>query len=83
MRTGILAKALLPYLLVQVLVIAAVLIAPAMVHLLDGPVAASGGAPVSEQDIVRQMEDMARQLPPGDEPQTPAGTEAPRGPTAK
>ena len=82
-RTGILAKALLPYLLVQVLVIAAVLIAPAMVHLLDGPVAASGGAPVSEQDIVRQMEDMARQLPPGDEPQTPAGTEAPRGPTAK
>jgi TRAP-type mannitol/chloroaromatic compound transport system permease large subunit len=57
---AVLVRALAPYVLLQALVIAAVFAWPASVHLLDPPQpAGQQGAPLSEQDIIRQMEQMA------------------------
>ena len=61
-RTGELLRALAPYVAVQLAVGAAVLAVPMLVHLLDAPAAAAAPA-ASEQDIVRQMEEMGRQAP--------------------
>jgi len=58
-----LARALLPFLAMQLLVAVAMFAWPAPLHWLDAPAAPAPAAatPASEQDIVRQMEDMARQ----------------------
>ena len=67
--TARLARAVLPYIAVQCLVTAAVLARPALVHLLDAPVAAAApaGAP-SEQDIERQFREMSE--PRASEPES-------------
>lgn len=61
-----LLRALLPFLAAIAAVAIAVFAAPALVHGLDGPAlsAAEAGPAASEQDIVRQMEEMGRQNPP-------------------
>lgn len=59
--------ALLPFLLAQVLVMVLVFRVPAVVHLLDASPVATAEAPASEQDIVRQMEEMARPSASDDE----------------
>jgi TRAP-type mannitol/chloroaromatic compound transport system permease large subunit len=61
-----LLRALLPFLAAIAAVAIAVFAAPALVHGLDGPAlsAAEARPAASEQDIVRQMEEMGRQNPP-------------------
>ncbi|MCJ0763425.1 TRAP transporter large permease subunit [Variovorax terrae] len=60
-----LLRALLPFVGVQLALVALVFAAPRLVHQLDAPLPAAGqAAPMSEQDIVRQMEEMAS--PPAD-----------------
>ncbi len=57
-----LLKALWPYASVTLAVIAIVFIVPSVVHGLDDAAApVASASPASDQDIVRQMEDMARQ----------------------
>jgi TRAP-type mannitol/chloroaromatic compound transport system permease large subunit len=54
-------KALLPFILAQLVLTVIVFALPRVVHLLDEPVAASANeAPASEQDIERQTDEMAR-----------------------
>jgi hypothetical protein len=55
-----LLRALWPFLGAQLLVILLVFKVPALVHLLDAVTLAGADAPASEQDIVRQMEEMSR-----------------------
>lgn len=65
-----LLRALAPYVLAQLALIAAVFLLPASVHQLDAPAPLpSAAAPASDQDIVRQMEEMAR--PPDDAASAP------------
>jgi hypothetical protein len=66
-QTLSLVRALAPFLLVQLAVAGAVFAWPRAVHLLDAPATAMapGNAKPSEEDIVRQMEEMARP-PPAD-----------------
>ena len=59
-RTSTLLKALWPYVGVQLVLIAIVFAAPRLVHQLDAPVVPRLEAPASDQDIIKQMEDMAR-----------------------
>ncbi|MGE0496554.1 MAG: TRAP transporter large permease subunit [Ramlibacter sp.] len=61
--TRALLAAMLPYGLAQVAVLVTVFCVPATVHWLDRPTAApaAGSAAPSEADIVKQMEEMARQ----------------------
>jgi hypothetical protein len=67
-----LLRALAPYVLAQLALIAAVFLLPALVHQLDAPAPPpSAAAPASDQDIVRQMEEMAR--PPEDAASAPGG----------
>ena len=59
-----LLKALWPLLLVQVAVTAMVFTVPKTVHWLDAPVEAVSNAPaMSDEEITRQMEEMAKPLP--------------------
>jgi len=81
-KVGALLRALLPFLLAQVLVMVLVFRAPGVVHLLDARPTGTTEAPASEQDIVRQMEEMARQ-PSADEDAAPGGTTAATPPPAK
>ena len=67
-------KALWPYAGVQLCVIAMIFVAPQVVHVLDAPAGVQAPEAVSEQDLVRQMEDMARQ--PAAEDPAPAATES-------
>ena len=61
MATWTLLKALLPYVLVQCAVTAIVFVAPWTVHQLDAPVSAiSEAAPLSEQELDRQMREMGQ-----------------------
>jgi TRAP-type mannitol/chloroaromatic compound transport system permease large subunit len=64
-RTTALLRALAPFLLAQLCVASAVFAWPRATHLLDEPAALSApGTPKpSDEDIVRQMEEMARQAP--------------------
>jgi TRAP-type mannitol/chloroaromatic compound transport system permease large subunit len=81
-KGGALLRALLPFLMAQVLVMALVFGLPGVVHLLDASPRASTEAPATEQDIVRQLEDMARQ-PSADEDAVPGGSGAVTNPAAK
>ena len=47
-----------------------VFVAPQMLHTMDAPASAQAPAPVSDQDLVRQIEEMARQ--PAAQDVTPA-----------
>jgi TRAP-type mannitol/chloroaromatic compound transport system permease large subunit len=69
--TADLIRALAPFLLAQVFVAAAVFAWPRAAHLLDGAAAsAAGGAtPAAAEDVVRQMEEMSRQVPESRETQ--------------
>lgn len=65
--TPALLRALAPFLLVQVCVATLVFVWPHAAHLLDSDNTSSGttgGATPSEQEIVRQMEEMGRQVSP-------------------
>jgi TRAP-type mannitol/chloroaromatic compound transport system permease large subunit len=76
---GTLLRALAPFLLAQSLVAVTVFVWPGAAHMLDAPALAlapgPGTAKPSDEDIVRQMEEMARQ-PPADaaEDRTPAAS---------
>jgi len=76
--TAVLLRALAPFVLVQLCVGALVFAWPGASHLLDTaiPAAAPGTTAPSEQDIVRQMEEMGRQAPaePDAEPPAVEGT---------
>lgn len=71
-----LAKALLPYAVAQVTVLATVFFVPASVHWLDhsSPSPTTDTKPLSNADLVRQLEEMAS--PPNEAPT--AGAESPR-----
>lgn len=77
---AVLLRALLPFLLAQVLVMVLVFRVPAVVHLLDASPLAAAEAPASEQDIVRQMEEMARPPASDDEAAAAAGSAATSSP---
>lgn len=65
--TPLILKALLPFVLVQCFVTAIVFVAPWTVHQLDAPaLTSSEAAPLSTQDIERQMDEMGRQDEPAD-----------------
>jgi TRAP-type mannitol/chloroaromatic compound transport system permease large subunit len=74
--TAVLLRALAPFVLVQLCVAALVFAWPRAAHLLDAaiPAVAPGTAAPSEQDIVRQIEEMGRQAPAGAEPPSAEGT---------
>jgi TRAP-type mannitol/chloroaromatic compound transport system permease large subunit len=68
--TSALLRALAPFLIAQVCIATLVFVWPHAAHLLDSASAGSsmpGAAPASEQEIVRQMEEIGRQVAPGDE----------------
>ncbi|MDB5872873.1 MAG: hypothetical protein JWQ07_2315 [Ramlibacter sp.] len=69
--TSDLLRALAPFVAAQLLVAVCVFAWPRAVHLLDAavPAAAPGSAAPTEQDIVRQMEEMGRQVAPGGDPE--------------
>jgi TRAP-type mannitol/chloroaromatic compound transport system permease large subunit len=77
--TTALMRALAPFLLAQLLVAATVFAWPRAVHLLDEAAVAAvpGAAKPSDEDIVRQMEDMARQAPNGAADETKPSASAP------
>jgi TRAP-type mannitol/chloroaromatic compound transport system permease large subunit len=73
--TTALLRALAPFLAVQISVAALVFAWPQAVHMLDNTAKGSGAEipKLSDQDIVRQMEEMGRQVPPdGDADAKPA-----------
>ncbi|MCW5649363.1 MAG: TRAP transporter large permease subunit [Ramlibacter sp.] len=72
-RTAALIRAMLPYALAQVAVLVTVFCLPATVHWLDRPAspAAPAATPQSEADVVKQMEEMARQPDGASEPEPP------------
>lgn len=77
--TALLVRALAPFLAAQVCVAALVFAWPGATHLLDEPaVAPVNAAPaLSEQDIVRKMEEMSPLLPDADTPEPPERKAAP------
>jgi TRAP-type mannitol/chloroaromatic compound transport system permease large subunit len=77
--TGALLRALAPFVLAQVCVTSVVFAWPHAAHLLDDAVVAPapGTAKPSEEDIVRQMEEMARQAPADAPDDTKPATGAP------
>ena len=76
-----LLRALWPFLGAQLLVILLVFKVPALVHLLDAVTVAGTDAPASEQDIVRQMEEMSRASPADDAAAPALDASAPKPPT--
>jgi len=71
--TARLLRALVPYIAAQLCVAALVFAWPPLVHMLDEavPAPSAGSATPTEQDVVRQMEEMARQAPPDGEAPPP------------
>ena len=67
--TGAVLRALAPFIAAQMAIAALVFAQPRLVHLLDAapPPSNKGSPSMSDQDIVRQMEEMAKQPPAGSE----------------
>jgi TRAP-type mannitol/chloroaromatic compound transport system permease large subunit len=66
LRNAALLRALLPFLLAQILVISFVFFVPAVVHQLDAPVAAEGEGdiPETEAQLIQRMQEMTQSAKP-------------------